>query len=151
MARAAIAQLSRWRSDGYQEALAVAVPTTRHAQQIEQALKDGGIPVAIIGKDGAGESLPPETVQVGTFHRFKGLEFRRLVLAYIDDQNVPGWHVRRYLDSDVQQYAQELVRARSLLFVAATRARDDLAIIWNGRPSMFLPPEITQAQTAEAR
>jgi superfamily I DNA/RNA helicase len=32
------------------------------------------------------------------------------------------------------------MRARSLLFVAATRARDALVISWNGQPSRFLPP-----------
>jgi hypothetical protein len=32
-----------------------------------------------------------------------------------------------------------LKRARSLLFVAATRARDALAITWHGTPGPFLP------------
>ncbi len=31
-------------------------------------------------------------------------------------------------------------KSRSLLFVAATRARDALVITWNGHPSPFLPP-----------
>ncbi|WP_431983086.1 hypothetical protein [Streptomyces qinglanensis] len=53
------------------------------------------------------------------------------------------------LPSDVrvhraQQFEQPLPReqrARSLLFVAATRARDELIVSWNGRASRFLPPE----------
>jgi hypothetical protein len=34
-------------------------------------------------------------------------------------------------------------RARSLLFVAATRSRDSLAIFWHGTPSRFLEPLLT--------
>ena len=34
------------------------------------------------------------------------------------------------------------MRARSLLFVAATRARDALVISWHGQPSRFLPPDV---------
>ncbi len=36
------------------------------------------------------------------------------------------------------RYERERLRDRSLLFVAATRARDELAIFWHGTPSPFL-------------
>jgi hypothetical protein len=38
-----------------------------------------------------------------------------------------------------ERYDRQLKQARSLLFVAATRARDMLAITWHGAPSPFLP------------
>ena len=43
-----------------------------------------------------------------------------------------------------EQYAEDawadaLLRERSLLYVAATRARDELALSWNGDPSQLLP------------
>ncbi|MFD7690348.1 hypothetical protein [Streptomyces sp. NPDC059781] len=38
------------------------------------------------------------------------------------------------------RHRRELQRARSLLFVAATRSRDALAISWHGAPSRFLEP-----------
>jgi hypothetical protein len=41
-------------------------------------------------------------------------------------------------DSDPARYRRELQRARSLLFVAATRAHDSLDIFWHGAPSPFL-------------
>lgn len=41
----------------------------------------------------------------------------------------PSWFAR---------YRLEMQRARSLLFVAATRARDSLDIFWHGDPSPFL-------------
>jgi len=43
-----------------------------------------------------------------------------------------------------EQYAEDawadaLLRERSLLYVAATRARDELALSWSGDPSQLLP------------
>jgi superfamily I DNA/RNA helicase len=39
------------------------------------------------------------------------------------------------------RYRQEEQRARSLVFVAATRARDELVVTWSGKASRFLPPD----------
>lgn len=39
---------------------------------------------------------------------------------------------------DRLQYAADLRREQSLLFVSATRAREQLSITWSGRPSQFL-------------
>jgi superfamily I DNA/RNA helicase len=41
--------------------------------------------------------------------------------------------------ADPLRYRREMKRARSLLFVAATRARDSVVISWHGAPSPFLP------------
>ena len=75
-------------------------------------------------------------VHVGTLQRFKGLEYQRMILAGITDAAVPGQRV----GTDPARQQRELMRARSLLFVAATRARDALVISWSGQPSRFLPP-----------
>lgn len=60
-----------------------------------------------------------------------------LVLAGITDAAVPGQRAA----ADPARQQRELMRARSLLFVAATRARDELVISWNGQPSRFLPQQ----------
>lgn len=75
-------------------------------------------------------------VHVGTLQRFKGLEYQRMILAGIIDTAIPGHHVA----PDPARQQLELMRARSLLFGAATRARDALVISWNGQPSRFLLP-----------
>lgn len=49
---------------------------------------------------------------------------------------------RRLQDSDLKRYQQERARERSRLFVAATRARDELMVSWHGRPSEFLVEKI---------
>ncbi|GIH69751.1 hypothetical protein Mth01_20040 [Sphaerimonospora thailandensis] len=40
---------------------------------------------------------------------------------------------------DLIAHHQDLQRERCLLFVAATRAREELTISWHGAPSVFLP------------
>ena len=64
----------------------------------------------------------------------KGLEYQRMILAGITDTAVPG---QRIIADPTRQH-RELMRARSLLFVAATRTRDALVISWHGQPSRFL-------------
>ncbi|MGW2086519.1 C-terminal helicase domain-containing protein [Streptomyces sp. NPDC001880] len=70
----------------------------------------------------------------------EGLEYQRMVIAGVRDGLVPREAVTRLRNADAVRYRRELQRARSLLFVAATRSRDSLAIFWHGRPSPFLEP-----------
>lgn len=72
-------------------------------------------------------------------HRFKGLEYQRIIIAGVTDGLVPRHMINQYRESDPRRYERERQRDRSLLFVAATRARDDLAIFWHANPSPFLP------------
>lgn len=77
-------------------------------------------------------------VRLATMHRVKGLEFPCMILAGVNDGGVP----RRIpsLDSDPTAKAEHEERERSLLFVAATRARDLLIVTSYGTPSPYLPP-----------
>ncbi|MDY0812390.1 UvrD-helicase domain-containing protein [Kitasatospora purpeofusca] len=95
-----------------------------------------GITCAELTKDGArgdGE------VHVGTMHRFKGLEYQRLAIAAAGEGILPRAFIEQYRKTDHARYQRELRKARSLLFVATTRARDSLSISWHGTPSRFLP------------
>ncbi|GCA99073.1 3'-5' exonuclease [Mycolicibacterium sp. NCC-Tsukiji] len=75
-------------------------------------------------------------------HRMKGLEFRCAVVAGVSDGAVPLPNAVRAADVDKQAHALDLLRERSLLFVACTRAREDLVVTWNGTPSAFLDATI---------
>jgi superfamily I DNA/RNA helicase len=77
-------------------------------------------------------------------HRFKGLEYQQLIIAGVSDGLVPRRAIAEFQDSDPKRYQRERMRDRSLLFVAATRARDDLAIFWHGTRSPFLPNTLDQ-------
>ena len=124
-------QVREW--TGGDASIAVSVPTKKQVEQVESYLSAHGVPAGSIGPDGP---RLPDGVHVGTLQRFKGLEYQRMILAGITDAAVPGQHVA----ADPARQHRELMRARSLLFVAATRARDALVISWNGQPSRFLPP-----------
>ncbi|WP_045562797.1 hypothetical protein [Streptomyces sp. FxanaA7] len=54
---------------------------------------------------------------------------------------MPHQRIEQYRLTNPDRHRQEEQRARSLLFVAATRARDELVVTWSGRASRFLPPD----------
>ena len=94
---------------------------------------------------GAGDRVAPcstrgatgSGVRLATMHRVKGLEFPVMILAGVNARYmplpVPG------LEGDPVAEADHEDRERSLLFVAATRARDLLIVTGWGTPSPFVP------------
>ncbi|MGW0703442.1 3'-5' exonuclease [Streptomyces sp. NPDC002867] len=73
-------------------------------------------------------------------YRFKGLEYRCLIIAGVSEGLVPRSSVDSREHTDPTRHQRELHRSRPLLFVAATRARDALTFTWHGEPSRFLAP-----------
>jgi superfamily I DNA/RNA helicase/mRNA-degrading endonuclease RelE of RelBE toxin-antitoxin system len=132
-----LAQVQEWlQADGPQISVGVALPERRLASEVEGYLSEHGVPATLVGRDGPRE---PDAVHVGTLHRFKGLEYQHMIVADVGDGVIPAARVEGLRNSDPQRYQREIKQARSLLFVAATRARDSLMISWHGRPSPFLP------------
>ena len=76
-------------------------------------------------------------VRLATMHRVKGLEFPVMILAGVNAKfmpmTVPGF------EGDPVGEADHADRERSLLFVAATRARDLRVVTGWGPPCPFLP------------
>jgi superfamily I DNA/RNA helicase len=141
-----IDQLTTWSTpcDG---SVAICVPTRELATDVIACLEAAGIPPVEIGPDGPKQA---DGVHVGTMHRFKGLEYQRMIIAGVADGLVPRHMISRYRTSDPKRYEKERQRDRSLLFVAATRARDELTVLWHGTPSPFLPEHLTRdASTPE--
>ena len=77
-------------------------------------------------------------VRLATMHRVKGLEFPVMVLAGLAAKYMP-LHLSDVQD-DPASLAEHEERERSLLFVAATRARDHLVVTSWGTASPFLRP-----------
>jgi hypothetical protein len=125
-------------NDVSSSSVAVCVPERWMVGEVESHLGRHGILAAAIGSDGPKVA---DAVHVGTMHRFKGLEYQRMIIAGVADGLVPPKRIEPYADVDPLRYTRELQRARSLLFVAATRARDTLIVSWHGEPSPFLPPQ----------
>ena len=82
-------------------------------------------------------AIKPGQPVVMTMHRAKGTEFSRVLLFGINEGSMPASMSEQGYSEDAQ--ADALLRERSLLYVAATRARDELAISWSGPGSEFLP------------
>ncbi|MFF5336866.1 UvrD-helicase domain-containing protein [Streptomyces sp. NPDC013181] len=129
--------------------IAVAVPDRDKVSQVIYHLATkAGLGYAQLTSDGPrgdGE------IHVGTMPRFKGLEYQRLVVVGASDRLVPRMEaIERYRTEDPARYGRELRKARSMLFVASTRARDALAITWHGRPSPFLLDSVPDADGVTA-
>jgi AAA domain/UvrD-like helicase C-terminal domain len=103
---------------------------------IANRLNTNGIPARALSEDGEGDI---DSVHVATFHRLKGLEYRHVFLVDVSEGKVPLRTSVTSIADDPQQHEEDLVRERSLLFVAATRARDSLHVSYHGKPSLFLP------------
>ncbi|MFD5129866.1 UvrD-helicase domain-containing protein [Streptomyces olindensis] len=135
--REAIAALIEGLPDIASEQVAICVPTNQMASETAYTLAQHGIRAVEIGPDGPrGDG----GVHIGTMFRFKGLEYQRMIIAGVTDGLVPRDAVNRLRAADPARYRREVQRARSLLFVATTRARDSLDIFWHGTPSPFLKP-----------
>jgi hypothetical protein len=95
-------------------------------------LRDAGFSVQFIKTD---EPKLDDGVRLATMHRVKGLEFPCVLIAGVQAGTVP---------LELKSYADELAlkdhvdTERRLLFVAATRARDELTVTGFGGRSAFL-------------
>ncbi|WP_305779785.1 UvrD-helicase domain-containing protein [Nocardia nova] len=125
--------ITRWSATS----VAISVPERWMVDDVVKHLAKNDIRATMIGPEGPHEADAP--VHVGTMHRFKGLEYQRMILAGVADGAVPANRVLEMKLTDPVRYRIELKRARSLLFVAATRARDTVSITWHGKKSRFLP------------
>ncbi len=110
---------------------------TRGAAQrdtVAQGLRDRGIPVQVVAGQDSGRADAPRLM---TMHRAKGLEFSRVILFGVDRDNLPS--AQALAGETTDERADREARERFLLYVAASRARDALVVLWTGAPSPFLP------------
>lgn len=110
----------------------VLVPTNRAVAQVVAQLKRAHVAAQELDRY---DGRPNELVKVGTYHRGKGLEFKAVFLPGLSH----GLFPRPPADGDSPEEATE---ARDLviaqLFVAMTRARDRLVVLYDGDPSDVL-------------
>jgi AAA domain/UvrD-like helicase C-terminal domain len=114
--------------------IGVAVRAKWSTSKIEHALKVAGIGSVDLAKAADDD----DAVRVGTMHRVKGLEFRCMCVAGVSAKLVPAANAVTQIEDDKQTHHQDLERERCLLFVACTRAREELLVTWHGEPSPFL-------------
>ena len=79
----------------------------------------------------------PGEVRVTTMHSAKGMEFERLIVVGLNADAVPLPIAVTDEAEDPLQHEYDLLRERCLLYVACTRARDELVLTGSGAPSAF--------------
>ena len=118
--------------DSAPESIAILVRDRYQRDAVVNGLAQHGVEVRAVDREAAGRGRPV----VMTMHRAKGLEFRKVLLFDVSKNAIPRpLRDQQYSDADGDD---ALLRERSLLYVAATRARDQLAISWSGEASPLI-------------
>ena len=72
----------------------------------------------------------------GTYHSAKGLEFDMVILPFLDADNLPDQeHITSHGEEDA------LTHDGRLLYVALTRAKTNLVLLYKGKMTPLLPPD----------
>ncbi|GHC83991.1 DNA helicase [Nocardiopsis terrae] len=115
------------------EEIGVAARSNHTVDQAVLALEEAGLSARSLAR-----GQVPDAVSVGTMHRMKGLEFRCLAVVGAGGGQLPAPRSVTPEQEDPGAHARDLLRERSLLFVACTRAREQLSVSWHRAPSPFL-------------
>ena len=125
-----------WLTDGAKpETIAILVRDQQVRDRVATALGERGVKVRAVER----ERVPAGRPVVLTMHRAKGTEFSRVLLFGVSETSIPK--PPRAYDFDPAARAEAVLRERALLYVAATRARDALAVSWSGQASSLLPTQ----------
>lgn len=102
----------------------------------EKSLRKAGFEICRLSRDQADDRKKPG-IRLATMHRVKGLEFKAVFMAGINDGVVPLDKVIMATDDPVEQRLRDL-NERALFHVAATRAIRNLYLTCYGDKSRFL-------------
>jgi superfamily I DNA/RNA helicase len=114
----------------------VTARTKRAVEKLDGLLKAEGFATRVINADESDDPSDP-ALRLATMHRVKGLEFDQVFLPGLTADQLP---LRRVLDDCPDQLSKEQFeqQERSLLHVAATRAKKRVVVSFSGQPSPFL-------------
>ena len=112
----------------------VVARTRDERDALGEELEDAGLEVEVLETDSPDESSTG--VRLATMHRVKGLEFDHMVIASVNKNIVPLAAAVHAADGP-QRVAAETAE-RSLLYVAATRAKKEVLVLSFDEPSPFL-------------
>lgn len=132
---AGVALIKAWLDSGLQpEAIGAFARTRNRIGHLADALSEAEVPWELLRDRG---EAAKNAVSLGTMHRAKGLEFKTVLALGCGDSILPNRYVlRRAKDPADQERAINM--EKRLLYVAMTRARDELRVTWTGKPSRLL-------------
>ncbi len=130
-----VKKIGSWLAEIPPEGICLAARTNSQlTDRYQPLLEKAGIATVMVKRDPESEASQPG-VRLATMHRMKGLEFSRVLLAGVQDGSMP---LDITMTSDEVSREDHELQERCLLYVASTRARDELAITGFGKPSKFL-------------
>ncbi|WP_422396027.1 UvrD-helicase domain-containing protein [Raineyella fluvialis] len=115
------------------ETIAILVRDQYQRDRVVSGLGERGVNVRPVDR----EAVKPGPPVAMTMHRAKGTEFSKVLLFGMSEKSIPK--IVRGADYSVDEKQDALLRERSLLYVAASRARDELVVTWSGEASELLP------------
>ncbi len=137
-AKVIIDKARSWLETGKPEEICIVARTKK--QQLESRyqpmLQSEGVASVVIRR--SSEAELGKGVRLATMHRVKGLEFPRMLIVGVQQGRVP-LPLKDAILTDPATREDHEKRERCLLFVAATRARDELVVTGFGERSPFLP------------
>ena len=108
----------------------------KDVERVCHALQEAGIE-AVALRTGKADDRDVPGVRVATMHRAKGLEFHAVAIPFMSEAVFPSaWALRSAADE--ADRADAVDRHKSLLHVAATRAKRALRVSWSGSPSPLM-------------
>lgn len=117
--------------------IAVFARTVPRVKPVVDALEARGVKTFSLSR----KAPPDGCVRVGSMLRAKGLEFKAVFAVGVSKDAVPEPKTVEHL-FEPAALDEAMERERQMLYVALTRARDDLTVSWTGEPSTFLPDDI---------
>lgn len=113
----------------------IAARTNNEVAQIAQLLENSGVKTYEV--KASDHDAPLGAVKLATFHRVKGLEFDRMILASINDGLVPLTQAINNLADETARH-DALLQEKALMYVALTRAKKDVFVLSYGTTSQFI-------------
>jgi len=117
--------------------IGVLTRSNRQVEQVTAAFEAAGVPTIRLANSKA-DDRKVAGVRVTTMHRAKGLEFEAVAIPFLSEDAFPPKPALAAA-VDAADLRETLERERSLLHVAATRAKHALRVTWTGKPSGLLP------------
>lgn len=124
------------REDGSLNGVCVVARTNQLLTRYGSALREKGFDVYPIQRSEAEDRSAPG-VRLATMHRVKGLEFDRIIIAGANDGIIP-YEGDDLNSSDPTVRGDAETGERSLLYVAATRAKKEVVVTCFGKACRFL-------------
>ncbi len=125
--------------------IGVLCSTRAGTERVRESLVAAGTP-AVILQAGAADDRKAEGVRVATMHRAKGLEFVAVAIPFMSEGTFPPAGVLNAAVDEADK-ADMNNQYRSLLHVAATRAKSALRVSWSGKVTRLIPEGVRRASS----